>query len=219
MTDYEIPKSQWVSSDTDDVAIHLFWAPGEPQRDLDYQCISTSSFVGPAPEWLAVSGGSRLPVSLGDEVLLQGLFSESSGNTPIARFGHVSRRPGRVPLRSPNATETTAWLVECLAWPGSSGSPAWSLHPANQLIPVSVEGSNTLLLPAFVKLRSFLGLVSGHFGTPQLADVRGDVLGKVSLDLHSGIGVVTTAAAIMDLLERDDVVTERAARLGETGCP
>jgi hypothetical protein len=65
-------------------------------------------------------------------------------------------------------------------------------------IPVSTE-AGLLALP---------GLVSAHFDIPQLAQTEGDILGRVTTRLNSGIAVVTPAHFVRNLIHNEPVAEE-----------
>jgi hypothetical protein len=65
-------------------------------------------------------------------------------------------------------------------------------------IPVSTE-AGLLALP---------GLVSAHFDIPQLAQTEGDILGRVTTRLNSGIAVVTPAHFVGNLIHSEPVAEE-----------
>jgi hypothetical protein len=99
------------------------------------------------------------------------------------------RRPGGV------ESEEVAYLIEFHSHGGLSGSPVY-VHRRVAVLPE-------------VELINLLGLVSGHFDLDQVAETTGDIDGTVTVAINAGIGVVTPAEAVRELLWRDDVVEER----------
>jgi hypothetical protein len=59
---------------------------------------------------------------------------------------------------------------------------------------------------------SLMGLVSGHWDIRSNAKTEG-FDGKVTMKLNSGMAIVTPAAAIQELMMRDDVVEDRKERV------
>jgi hypothetical protein len=57
--------------------------------------------------------------------------------------------------------------------------------------------------------------VSGHLDLERTGKTEGDILGRVRMDLNSGIAAVTPAAAIRELLERQDVADDRDDRAAQ----
>jgi hypothetical protein len=52
-------------------------------------------------------------------------------------------------------------------------------------------------------------MVNAHRTIEKKPDITGDILGDIRVRHNSGLAVVTPASAIMDLINREDVVEER----------
>jgi hypothetical protein len=166
-----------------------------------------------------------IPVEVGHEVCFIGLLYEHAGmsrNLPIARFGHISRMPDEpIPLKQPDESVVSqlAYLVECDSWGGNSGSPCFWRHPFVQFVEVADprpgHAGETILVQHEREIMALLGLVSGHLDLERTGKTEGDILGRVRMDLNSGIAAVTPAAAIRELLERQDVADDRDDRAAQ----
>lgn len=244
--DLETRLDEWFSHDSADVALTRFTGMG-----YNLGCFTLDEFVGadyrfrssaPGLSITDIKTGSSpsdegIPVETGNDIFYLGLFSQHYGqrkNLPIARFGHIARMPSEpVTLEWPDGShrDVIAYLVEGQSWGGHSGSPVYWRHPIAQLAivdaPQGVPSAHTVNGKICIQrpdndLVAFLGLVSGHFYIPQAARTQGDFLGSISMDLNSGIAIVTPAEAIRELLTREDVVEDRkdaVARARREGGP
>jgi hypothetical protein len=203
--DMPVHRNDWHVHDHADVAAVLFKDPEESEKQkeqdqLRFECVPTSVFVGTEFFYhyhvvVPDLGPVDFPVSIGTEIFVPGLFFVEPGkkrNLPVARFGHVSRKPTEpIILGEKNRSfEQLAYLAEFRSWGGQSGSPVFCIFrqtPKN-------------MLPDFYI--AFLGLVYGHF------DIKS---GKVDdlPDTNSGIGIVTPAEFVSGLLYREDLLKER----------
>jgi len=202
--DVETHRDSWLhhpSADVSAIAMPDTVAPTE----FDYYPMPSTWFLGPGPEyrWARpdIPGIDGWRPDIGDEVCAIGLFVQHYGkgvNLPVARFGHISRTPStmRVKRYEGDRSESVAWLVEMLSWGGVSGSPVLAACP------VSVENRR---YTAF----AVLGVAHGHFHRPQNAKVTGDVLGKISTKMNTGLAIVTPSCAITELLDSDFFVKRR----------
>jgi len=59
------------------------------------------------------------------------------------------------------------------------------------------------------------GLMSGHFDQKEVADVSGDPSLEVRMRINSGVGLVTPAKFISEILQMDEFVTARRDTLAE----
>lgn len=230
----------WHLSHEADVAAVLWLGPPEcpiTAVPLDQFIDSSYRYQGasdlPIASVIAQAGGQR--VMVGHEVSFVGLFSQHAGmlrNLPIARFGAVSRLPAEpIQVERPGGRiqEVEGYLVESQSWGGHSGSPAFWYWPVANVrfvpdprpqegdraarrragqygprpdIPISMEAGFLALL----------GLVSAHFDIPTEAQTHGDVLGRVTTRLNSGIAVVTPAHFIRRLVKSEPVMEELQER-------
>ena len=58
-----------------------------------------------------------------------------------------------------------------------------------------------------------MGVVPGRFDISRSAETIGDVQGDIQTKMNSGIAMVTPAAAVTNLLMREDVVDHRQERV------
>lgn len=199
--------------------------------------LSKVTFAGPSPPGTQrflfagevgtgqVEPRQAIKVEVGHEVCFIGLLYEHAGmtrNLPIARFGHISRMPDEpIRLKQPDGSEASqlAYLVECDSWGGNSGSPCYWRHPMKQLVeipdPRPGHAGESVPFQHETEILALLGLVSGHLDLEKTGKTEGDVLGKVSVDLNSGIAAVTPAEAIRELLERKDVADDRVEKAAQ----
>ena len=182
-----------------------------------------------------------IPVMVGHDVFSPGLFVQSAGenrNLPIVRFGNVSRMPSdeMIVLETPNSRrEIRAYLVETHSWGGFSGSPMFWHYEYNIATPILAvrlgedwqKPKSPLILderpkqpqpiPVVVSrgyVMGLLGLVSGHFDIPKKS-----VGEEIETGINAGIGVVTPAENIRELLMSDEVVEDRNNRAANERMP
>lgn len=215
--------ADWATHDSADVAAILVLSSALPDgiqpEDLEATSLTLDSFVGPGPdyEWIGEApfvGKKEIQPRVGHEICFVGLFTQHYGqerNLPIARFGHIARMPKPVEMKSGGTRfETVAYLAEFHSWGGHSGSPVFFLYP--MMLGSDViddQGRVERTRHDYLHITGFLGLVSGHYDIPKDAKTGGDILGKVQIELNSGIAMVTPAEAVKQLLMRDDLMEER----------
>lgn len=181
--------------------------------DLDIASVSAMSFLGPGPGYgYEVPGKSAensfrvsRSVEVGDEVAIIGLFTQDYGDNsilPITRFGRISRMPSVVntPRWRNDTHRSKAYLIECLSWGGVSGSPVF--YPAYYSVRHEPSGSEIALKEYRPML---LGLINGHMNRSQLAQTQGDVLGKITMELNTGIAVVTPSEQVFEFLTKTEI--------------
>jgi hypothetical protein len=221
----EIPTrvNDWATHDVADVAaipiLPVALPNGVKPTDLDQASLRLADFVGPGPDYKYIGeapllGKVEIQPRVGHEIFFLGLFSQQYGherNLPLARFGHISRMPSKVEMESCGTRfEVIAYLAEFHSWGGHSGSPVFFLYPwMLETEEVDNQGSVARTTFDLVHVSGFIGLVSGHYDIPKDAKTGGDILGKVQMDLNSGIAIVTPAEAVKELLMRSDLVAER----------
>ncbi len=143
-------------------------------------------------------------LSEGDEVFFVGLFNLAPGRTrnqPAFRFGRISLIPDEPLLVKvgENVLYTDkAFIVECQAYPGFSGSPLF-LHLPQEITPQG-EGVAHIKEEAFV----LLGLVSGYHKDTDNLEFEG-----VRRFTHYGLSVAVGVDAIADLIDHPDLVARR----------
>ena len=173
-------------------------------------------------ELTAAVGG--VPVAVGNEVFFVGLFVAHPGATrdlPIARFDAISMMPFEpvvVSRHDAGSERTLGHLVETHSWGGHSGSPAFWVFPTVQVVlPGADLGGPPVPIPRPSSFVALLGLVSAHFEVPQGAGTTGDVLGTIETGINVGVAVVTpAAAAVRELLMREDVAEQRRRNAGRS---
>jgi hypothetical protein len=217
----------WTDADDSDVSC-CYWASTEGEvvavplkqliaEDYTYR-FGQLDFEDGNEGW----GPAKLHV--GADVFFVGLFSQHAGrarNLPIARFGNVSRLPREsITVKRPwGAEQIEGILVEARSWGGHSGSPAYWAQPFTKVIEIQRaapplnraerragrQSPPPLSASREEHMVTVMGLVSAHFDIPRDADTVGDVLGKVTTPVNSGIAVITPAHFITRLLDREDV--------------
>ena len=214
----------WVTHDAADVAatpiLRAALPNGIKPTDLDQASLKLRDFVGPGPEYEYIGeapllGKVEIQPRVGHEVFFLGLFSQHYGderNLPVARFGHISRVPSKLQMKSGSIRfEADAYLAEFHSWGGHSGSPVFFLHPMMlETDGVDERGKVTKTFD-LVHVAGFMGLMTGHYDIPKDAKTTGD-MGKVQVGLNAGIAIVTPAEAVKELLMRSDLVAEREER-------
>jgi len=221
--DFRTKQNDWLIHESADVAILLATLSRDVFEQLDIGAIPTEYFVtdkyryaGPwLPKIVAANpfeeeGGWLLNV--GEEVYFVGLFIQETGlqrNLPIARYGVISRMPEEpIKMKRHDTTfEQYAYLVECRSWGGHSGSPAIWVWP-------DIMGKGQMTFPMGV-VQGFMGLVSAHYEIPVKAKTEGDILGEIRTGINAGMGIITPSHYITELLQRNDVIKDRAQRSKE----
>ena len=221
--DFKTKQDDWLVHESADVAILLATLSGDVFEQLDIDAIPIESFVTDryryAGPWLPAiapanpfleEGGWLLNV--GEEIYFVGLFVQETGlqrNLPIARYGTISRMPEEpIKMKRHDTTfEQYAYLVECRSWGGHSGSPAIWVWPG-------VMGKGQMTLPMGI-VQGFMGLVSAHYEIPVAAKTKGDILGEIRTGINAGMGIITPSHYITELLQRNDVIEDRAQRRKE----
>jgi hypothetical protein len=222
--DFKTRRDDWLIHESADVAILLATLSQDVFAQLDIGAIPIEYFVtnqyryaGPwFPTIVAANPfekeGGWL-INVGEEVYFLGLFIQETGlrrNLPIARYGMISRMPQEpIKMRRDDMTtfEQYAYLVECRSWGGHSGSPAIWVWPG-------IMGKGQMTLPMGI-VQGLMGLVSAHYEIPVKARTRDDVLEEIRTGVNAGMGIITPSHYITELLERHDVIEDRAQRRKE----
>jgi hypothetical protein len=166
-----------------------------PQATLD-EAIQTYS-VG---VHLASGVGDNREPSLGERVFFIGLLRslERMGHQAIAvvRFGTMARlNQINIRVRRPGAYgHISGHLIDCRVYGGMSGAPCFMQYGDKWPSPAGgvVLGDRTV----------WIGLVSGHFDEYEPALVReGSENLAVDSPINTGIGIVTPAGAVLELIE------------------
>ena len=207
----------WSTHDTSDVAVILGMPVAGKQvahSSLSYDQVvgrwEPHTFVGPAPE----VGAVEIPMRLGMDLYCLGLFSQYPGTDtilPVARYGRISREADVIRMETTDGLifEGLGYLAEFLSWGGASGSPTFFWHPMVLEEASEVDGKLGVDEVNLAHVTGLMGLISAHYPIPEKARTTGDIVGEIRTNLNSGIAVVTPSDAIVQLIERDDLVEER----------
>lgn len=196
----DIPIPQWEFHERDDVALAVM--------ELDEAEQPYGIAVMPVPDFFQI-GYSPM---LGDRVYFIGLFSPIPAmgemNVPLVRSGTLAAwAQERVPMKMQDNTvvDYTAHLIDCRSYAGFSGSPCLVQFPRE-------PGIGGVGRPD--EATELIGLVSSHFDFKENATLTGEIaaLGSVDVPVHLGVGVVTPAESIQELLDREDIVADRKER-------
>lgn len=213
----------WYTSDDADVAAIPLLRKALPHdtkpQDLEIISIEISAVLGGPPDYkstiISSYGEMEIQPRIGHQIYFIGLFTEHYGeerNLPIARFGHISRMPDWIDIKTHGIhSRIIAYLVEFHSWGGHSGSPVFFLYPSVVQDEITLKGIERSILTN-VRLRwtsGLMGLVSGHYDIKEDAEKTGEYYGEVQFAMNSGIAIVTPAQAIKNLLMREDIVKER----------
>jgi hypothetical protein len=154
-------------------------------------------------------------VLLGEDVFFVGLLRKlpvmEEAGVPMVRSGTIGRlnQPGLKAIRDDGISRKEyvieGHLIDCRAYQGMSGAPCWVQRPI-----VRQEHNTYTNEPVSLKTETHLfGLISAHFDETIQADI--DEGG--AYPVHTGVGVVTPARFINELLTQDeDLVAERKQR-------
>jgi len=208
--DLHVPPDSWRESDRNDVAVTLI---ERGQLDsfgaMDSSSIDTEAFT-------------REKFGHGDEICLIGLFRGLPGEPPqpITRFGMIAAMPKEpIQIKMPGNVwrRVPAFIAEALSFSGNSGSPVFGLWVARtaQDLPERLTPGEVVFLPR--SFYAFVGLVHGHYnveGDPVLSLEQGDAGGKSGGE-HASLIIIIPGEAIADLLNEEDIVTERKKRAKE----
>ena len=178
----------WVMDPTEDVAICAFVpTDGDHWRAIPVSMLTPPQETVDRMRW-------------GDRVYFVGLLTSVPDmgiqNTPMVRSGTLGAlyvEGARIPRLSSSQEPRSALplhLLDCRSYSGFSGSPCF-LQPNDEIIS---PGGGTLALKTHTFL---LGLISGHYPDPEQG-----------ADSHGGVGVVTPAERILDVLDNQELVSQ-----------
>jgi hypothetical protein len=156
---------------------------------------------------------SRLIPDLGDRVYFLGLLALPAArgmaerNVPMVRSGTIGAMyQDEIPLEWPDGTirKIQAHLIDCRSYGGFSGSPCFFQRddqPTGMKEGVRTRGTTTFLL----------GLISAHFDDFTSPKTRGDIaeLGSIRIPINTGVGIVTPAERIVEVIEMPEFKDER----------
>lgn len=191
----------WVRHPTDqtiDVAV-LPWGP--PSLEYDHTRLPVSMLL---PDTLLEGNHPYGPesVGLGDEIFLSGLFAPAgpkANNVPIIRMGNIAMLPsGPVQVSEELDGESDVYLVEVHSLTAMSGSPVF----VRATVP---GGTGSLYL---------LGAMRGHWQTTagRIGEIQIDDPDSSAPRLHTGIGLVTPAKKILEVLNQQALIEQRAQK-------
>lgn len=207
----DVPVHEWIHHPGADVAAAPFRGDGE----MHLLNVPVTSLCWPDSE--------RLHPDLGDRIYFLGLLAVPGAralaerNVPMVRSGTIGAMyQDDIPFEWPDGSirNFQAHLIDCRSYGGFSGSPCF-FQRDDQFTGVR-EGEPTRGVVTFL-----LGLISGHFDLFSSARLRGDIAeeGAIRVPVNTGVGIVTPAEKIAEVLtmeefkdERDRIERERAAR-------
>lgn len=214
--DVDVP--QWIHHHEADVAIAPLRIPPTPRAQ---RLITVSVEVGTflRADWRILGSSGTWDLELGERVYFIGLFdrfgSMGDRNIPMTRSGTLGAlNVPNVPIGPPeNRRYVEAHLIDCRSYAGFSGSPCFVQRDMfrrstflDDGYPVDDEsgrvGTDTALL----------GIVSGHFDMWDTARLVGDLpleAGSVEVPQNIGVGVVTPAKAIKELMDMPELSDDR----------
>jgi hypothetical protein len=159
----------------------------------------------------------------GDEVYITGLFTYHMGtsrNTPIVRVGNIAMLPqDKIRIKRNSQTEEIeAYLIEARSIGGLSGSPVF-VHPTANLLGMFKWGTNQSTSGIVMDAELFLlGLMCAHYDV-ELEDIGGTPIAGVGHNVNVGVGAVTPAQKILDIIqgaELNEVRLEMKKQLATT---
>jgi hypothetical protein len=149
-------------------------------------------------------------IGIGDDTFTVGLFTYHAGtqrNMRIVRHGNIAMLPDE-PIQVDNGF-AEVYLVEARSIGGLSGSPVFVRKSIS--LRVTTEKENETKLQGLGRL-FFLGMMRGHW------DIRESDMNKPSFiqdrqrGVNLGIGMVTPASKILEVINHPDLVSLRERR-------
>jgi hypothetical protein len=142
---------------------------------------------------------------VGDDVFFPGLFVRHQGeerNIPIVRTGTIAamgqERVMACLAKNQESRLIDAYLVEARSIGGLSGSPVFLYSSGHSRRGVQHEGPSRSF---------FLGIMQGHYDRKVQAD--SSVFSDEAEKINMGIGIVIPATKLLEILDRDDLRSER----------
>ena len=200
----------WVYHPTDvnaDVAVQELYIMKKDKANVNppnTAIMSTAAFVPQSMFLDPKMIGEDLPIGIGDEVFVTGLFhfvKGKRGNAPIVRTGNLAMVP-REKIRSGarfDEIERTfgdmdAYLIESRSIGGLSGSPVYIRGT------VDVPNTKRDSMKALDAEYYLLGLVHGHWDIPN-GDINEGIPGDPNGNgVNVGIAIVTPAYKVLEIL-------------------
>lgn len=182
-----------------------------PPRRHNYYPIDTRSFL---------HRDNLSSIGAGDDTFMVGRFINHAGkqrNTPTLRFGSIAMLPfEKIKLQGGHMQE--AFLVETRSISGYSGSPVFVYRPAQQTTviygsPYSpyMEETHSTSITDLVGQPSLLGIDCAHvLSYDKVVDAGGKPLEHgLKVASNTGMAIVIPAWRLMDLLDTEELVTQR----------
>jgi hypothetical protein len=132
------------------------------------------------------------------------------------RFGNISMLPDKNACVRIGEKDQLAFIVECRSLSGTSGSPAFvRLAQPRQFYPLEFGGARRPAEGTWIpSAQRFLGLDCGHlpFWSQAREHPRPDAapVDDVHVETNSGMAIIIPAWRVMDLLMRDDLISQRS---------
>jgi hypothetical protein len=160
---------------------------------------------------------SEVGLSLGDELFIVGAFVGKIGeqkNIPIIRIANVAAMPDE-PLWG-GSHRRPVFLIETRSLGGISGSPVFlhtepSRRPQKPSLGYSSEQDATIAPYYFIGIMQ--GMHSGRYQGDFIADGDVEKIVPKDADFNAGIGVVIPTSQILEVINRNDLKTVRAATI------
>lgn len=199
----DFPAHEWFEHPSADVALSRL----DSTAEMHLLNIPVGLLMGNVQfSWVPELGDRVYFIGLLD---LEGYKDMAERNVPMVRSGTLGALyQDDVPIGPAGAVRhVQAHLIDCRSYSGFSGSPCFVQRDIDQ-------GSG----PGFRRggpadnETVLLGLVSGHFDQWGHARLTGDLAlepGSVQVPLNSGVGVITPAEKIKEVLAMDDLEGER----------
>lgn len=221
---FDLQVLEWYCHESADVAVAPINA--NDIKQADYRTIPTKYFETSErdPDLDMIS-----PAHVGDQLYYIGLLaspdSMSKAGIPMVRsgtLGHLFQPNVRLRDASGVFTVPLAHLIDCRSYGGFSGSPVFvqlteavsesldgsTRHVVESITPLQLDASSGTM-PGIYPFLKVLGLISGHFDEWSPALVTGDLFGTVESKMNTGVGVVTPADAIMEMLQIEELAEMR----------
>jgi hypothetical protein len=192
------------SDPTVDVAV-LHWTP--PFKEYDVRVFQSDGFAKDAVDFIhdhgVIAPGNKInvPIGIGDEVFIAGLFIERLGesrNIPIVRIGNIASMAGE-PIKTPFADKVVVHLIECRSIGGLSGSPVFvhlgQIRKMGNKIVFSTGDSGVFYL---------FGLIHGHWD--EWKTILKTILKE---NVNMGIAMVVPMEKILEVLNQPALVELR----------
>jgi hypothetical protein len=193
------PSIKWWFHPTDssvDVAVLLF--PAHPKQDM----VS----VGTDNMFLTAENRKKYKIGVGDEVFMVGLFTYVPGEervSPIVRHGNIAMLPDG-PIQT-NEGFMDAYLVEARSIGGLSGPPVFVRETVS--MDAFDAAGQKMVVGVFGRLQ-LLGMCIGHWDIAP-TDKNRAWPAPQELGVNMGIGLVTPAPRILEVINQPELVAMR----------